>query len=338
MAKIKNCNVLLSIIFTVIALSASIFDVFYVADRYPVSVNGSFMIATGLCLLLSAIALLMGILASKKVLLIAGGIFYCLKSFIYAIFYIYVSTYSGALRYFSGLIFIKFFSTFILLLLPAIAFVIFVFYLTGGIKNTNLIFTLLFITWLITPFTAYNIAIELLLVSSYILLTKYADVANSAAKVKMGDVFVLSIVTFLIYYVIWSICAAIKTEKFLGKKATFSELWLFSLFYPYSAYWYYTRYEELSESDLGIKNRGILCMTLSLFLLFPMSLCILQRDLNKLSETVTPEEEACEGICEGTYEENNTLSADDEADMAEQDASPFDETHLPQSDELSKED
>ena len=334
-AKFRNCNVLLSIIFTVIALFASIFDVFYVADKYPVSVNGAFMIATGLCLLLSVITLLSGILASKKALLIAGGIFYCLKSFIYATFYVYVSTYSGAFRYYSGYNFFRDFATFILLLLPAIAFVIFVVYLTGGIKNTKFIFALLFITWLIIPFTAYNVLIELLIISAYMLLTKYTDIVNPASKVKMGEVFVLSIVTFLIYYVIWSVCAAKKTEKFLGKNATFSELWLFSLFFPYSAYWYYTRYEELSESELGVKNRGILCMILSLFLLFPMALCILQRDLNKLSESLVIEEELSEAENDISDTEESFM---EECEALECEVSVHEEAPFPQSDELSKED
>lgn len=287
MSKFKNCNITLSIIFSAVALISALCNIFYVADRYPLSANSFFLFSSALLIFLSALMLLLGIFASGKKFISVSSILLCLQSFLYAVYYLYASSYSG-LYYYTPNILAEFLH-FIMLLLPAAAYLLLALYSFNIIKSTKIIFPALFIAWIVLLLTSGRITAELLILSSLILLTKYADIKNPAVKVKMGEVFVLSVVTFSIYYVLWSIFSAIKTERFLDKKATLSELWLFSLFFPYSAYWYYTRYEELGEKDYGIKNRGTVCMVLSLVLLFPMALCILQRDLNKLSESLPSE-------------------------------------------------
>ncbi len=310
MSKLKNCNILLSVILSIIALPVSLYNVFYIADRYPISANGLLLFISALLILFSILLLLAGVFTSGKTLISLSGVFLFLQSVVFIIHYIYSYVFSGMYNhYYRPNIFLEVLN-FILLLLPIAAYLLLILYAQEQIKNSRMLFSALFVAWLVVLFTSSSITPELLILSSLILLTKYVDITKASSSVKMGEVFILSIVTFGIYYILWSIFAAKKTEMFIGKKASFSELWLFSLFYPYTAYWYYTRYEELSEKDETVKNRGILCMVLTLFLLFPMALCILQRDLNRLSETISSSdatekkdepiniEEAAEAECE----------------------------------------
>lgn len=288
--KFKNTNIAISVIFLFFAMLWSLYKVIYIVDRYPVSSYSIFLFVASLCLFLAAAMLFAGILASKKPLIMISSILLLLQSLIFSAAYIYKSSYSIAYNsYYNPVLFLEIID-FIFILLPAVSFLLLMFYLFGIIKNTSLIFNSLFISWILLLISYGEITPELLIVSSFILLMKYVDIANPSAKVKMGDAFLLTIVTFGVFYIIWSINLAKKTEFFIGKKASFSELWLFSLFYPYSAYWYYTRYEELSEANENIKNRGVICMVLSLVFLFPMALCIMQRDLNSLAETAAIQE------------------------------------------------
>lgn len=292
MIKSKNSNVILAGIFSGITVLLSIFSLIYIATKYPVNFNGLSLFISGLSLFLAASFLISGIIFSKKALISISGILLCVYTFLTASGYFIRNMFSDIyFSYMSYGIGFKLFE-FIIILLPAISFLSVSLYSFRVIKNKRFVLISLFISWFILLFTTsfYGISPEIFMVSSYILLLKYTNIKDVYQPVNMGEVFALSIATFGIYYILWCISALKKTAQFLNKNISFSECVLFILFAPYTAFWYYTRYEELNIAYPEIKNRGVLCLVLSLFFLSPLSLCILQRDFNLLAETLVPED------------------------------------------------
>ena len=296
MSKFKNSNIALATVFSVISVLFAFFSMGYIFSRYPVSVNGFFLFSSELLIFFSATFLLTGILSSKKIFITLSGILLFSKALINFAFFLLTNSIQG-LYYplFYPVAYGYTIVNFLLLLAEIVAFFVFLLYTFGVIKNRNLIFALLFIAWVAEFATSMEFTPALFTLSAFILLVYYTDITNPSSEVNMGEIFAFSIVTFGAYYVIWAVTAVKKISILLSRNVSFSEYLFFILFPPYTAYWYYTRYEDLSKSGRLSENRGILCFVLSLLILSPLALCILQRDLNMITDYfITEESEATE--------------------------------------------
>lgn len=292
MKKISNENVVLAGIFSIFTFIIALVSSIYIVRVYPVNLYGILIFSSSLLLLLSSAFLVSGIFFSKKGLISLSGIFVSLYTVSSCLNFLIKNIFSGIYR--TAMFMTYGFSLLntILLMLPLISFIAVTLYSFGLIKNKKIVLFSLFVSWailfLIIPIHGFSA--EIFMITSYILLLKYINISDVSTPVKMGEVFSLSIVTFGVYYILWTLKTVKKTEYFLKKSPSLSEMICFILFSPYIAFWFYTRYEDLNYEHPEIKNRGVFCFVLSILFLSPLSICILQRDLNTLALNEVVEE------------------------------------------------
>ncbi len=295
MNKLKNPNIVLALIFSLLSAIISFFSLMTILDKYPVSFLGIYLFSLNFLIFIAAILLFIGVLLTKKNLLIIGSGVLIIESIVYAVLYAINSA-----RFYSSF---EVAFNFLFLLIPTASFFLLVLYIGDIIKNKKLILislTLSFVILFISTFFIGGLS-SVFLVSSYILLLFYVNIADVEQKVKMGEVFYLSVITFGIFYLLWTLSVIKKANKIKGETPSLiSECLFFIIFPPYTAYWFYTRYEDINKASPIIENRGVLCMVLSLFLLSPLSLCIMQRDLNDISTDFIRENQSEEITLEDT--------------------------------------
>ncbi len=279
MTKLKNPNILLSLIFSLISIILSFMDLSQVILKYPASFSGSALFLLCLLTLAAGIFVFSGILCERRALIISGIGALAGESLLYAFFYIYITS-----RFIpSGYEILNF----VFLIIPVISYILLLFYITDVVKDKKLIASFLVVSFMLSLLSSYFFFgfSGVFLLSSFGLLLYYVNLTDAASKINTGEVLFLSLLTFGIFYVYWTFSSVRKVKMITKDTSSFFPEILFLILFPlYASYWFYTRYEDLSENSPRIKNRGVLCMVLSIFFLCPLSLAILQRDLNKISD------------------------------------------------------
>ncbi len=279
MKSIKNPNVLLSLIFSLVSVISGFLGLTDVIMKYPVSFSGTFLFSLNFLIFASALFIFTGILFEKRTLMITGIGILIPESLLYAFFYLHktVRFLPSAIEAFN----------FLILLIPVITYLFLLLYITDIFKVKKLVAFMLIITFIISVFSAYFFGgfSVVLLISTFGLLLYYVNLKDADVKVNTGEVFFLSFLTFGLFYILWSFYTLRKVKMITEDTTPSFPECLFFIFLPcYASYWFYTRYENLNEKLSEIKDRGVLSMILSLIFLSPLSLSILQRDLNKVSE------------------------------------------------------
>ena len=101
-----------------------------------------------------------------------------------------------------------------------------------------------------------------------------------------------------------------KTALLTSSAYRISNVIIFILCPLYAAYWFYTAYEDMSNSCYNIKNRGILCMLLALTPFASIAFSILQRDLNSVEIPVPVEAKAKSDISDDNDIKINEVESD----------------------------
>lgn len=267
-----NQNKFLAALFCAVAALLSASQFIYIGQMYSKG-TGAFVLDFSAALIFAAaVSLAIGAAGAIRNAVIASEAFFLSAA---AMFFVegFLNT---AVRYVAmlNLIYI------ILSLLIAAAAVLALLYTLGKIKSKYTVAAFLALSWLICIVRSFS-AIPLgalyfsvaLVITGFLLIVLYPDILNEKKRVSMPEIIVLIISTFGIYYILWVFSLVKKTNALTERKGVIKYAASFVLLAPYRPYWYYTVYEELSEKT-KIKNRGILCMALSVTGIFLSTLCL----------------------------------------------------------------
>ncbi len=295
--KIVNQNKVLSVFFLIVAIIyAFVSNTYLLVDSIFSYDSISFIedFVSMIVEIASPTILILGILRTNRSYLMTGQIMISALIFLNILFYVieeglyfYIDLSVGRILNILMLIFV------------ATIFLFSAFYTSGIVEKKNVAGLILASFLSVHIYFYWSLVIAALLI-----LLIYPDISDIKKKVKTSDVLVLSLATFGIYYLLWIYSVIKKVNTLLGKEKTFSMTLFYTLLYPYRLYWYYVNYEELSEKRENVKNRGIITLSLSAFLCDVVSLAIVQRDLNFISEELKEEESPLEEEMPEETEEN----------------------------------
>ena len=335
----KNHNKLLAVFLGALAAVFSALMFIYIADRYPVGALSFVLAAECVLIFASAVFLAFGALGAVRNAVIASEA---------------VLT-AGAAMLFTGCFSVRSFgyygqmSLICAVLAAALlsAAILTLLYTLGKIKCKYAPATLLAASFLLCVLnSAFSGAFGMLylsaapLISAFLLIVLYPDIFNEKKKVPMGEIIVLTVATFGIYFIFWAFSVVKKTNALTDRKCTAKYMAPFVLFPPYRPYWYYTVYEELSDKA-ELKNRGTVCAALSVTGMVLTVLClasglgvfnialsalgmgieisalaILQRDLNSLCPEDSAEKEEAEADLTNEDGEETELDGEEDEDSA----------------------
>lgn len=285
-----NQNKFLAALFCAVAALLSASQFIYIGQMYSKG-TGAFVLDFSAALIFAAaVSLAIGAAGAIRNAVIASEAFFLSAA---AMFFVegFLNT---AVRYISilNLIYI------ILSLVIVAAAVLTLFYTLGKFKCKYTVAAFLAGSWLICVVKSFSVSTPgalyfsaALLISGFLLIVLYPDILNEKKRVSMPEIMALILSTFGIYYILWVLSLVKKTNALTERKGAVKYTAAFVLLAPYRPYWYYTLYEELSEKT-KIKNRGILCMALSVTEIFLSALCL----SNGLGEVQLAAAAAGEGI------------------------------------------